>query len=812
MDPALLDDILARPGLYSSLQLEEEDEVSQDELVVAALESFSPKDRGTRLDYLKECFLRALQRGREQNEECIQFAGTLAKYLYVSAACPSLEWAPPNTTVIGLAKELLGNVKYQRIAPFFFQEIFTLDRNEHFALGRDIIVELGESRDAQTLGELLHRGRLACVLPATSLFMPTALDASTFEQRALLLRLLRVGTFTNPTVFASVTNFTLTPALLEQINALREQYRLLRSGTALSLTALARDEPLSLLRLLHRLTQLNARRTQLRYIDTETWEDMGSDDVMLSACCALFISIEAQGGPSVDPVQLCASLQRWQESALVKLDHAPLLTQLTAAAALLVHVGLVPTIQKYLHQMHDSTHGIIPRLARVREVMAAQPHLMARFQGDFAAAGQGLFRALTPLHDPALARMLVLFYGRVAEGLFSLNLALASPEAAAAVLRTFPQWFWEDLAVVVSFLVMYCPEGLDSMPPALARLLLVLVCDSSLLPSLHVRAHFAESLARCFKELNKKADLPLLAHIATDDCADCMVLLWKLFADLDGSDTAVRLQQRFFLLCMLRGLARTERFRLCAISHGRSDTFLKFAIALLSDTTTQLETAIKQLQAAKEARGVLASGAAGPQPTETLRQLITAEREAKSASTLVTACLALLAQLSAAMPEPLTQPEILARLAPLVNHSVTQLVTLPVELSDCTSVDLDPFALMAALARVCVRLSSQVAARILFIRALKTFPSLTCSCSLSLSPTHIPYRLRLWRHWVLWALGFKQTTTQPCWPSLAAPSLPPTRPLCAPCAISVLSRRRPSTRWSSEERFLTSFLTPFWRR
>jgi hypothetical protein len=104
----------------------------------------------------------------------------------------------------------------------------------------------------------------------------------------------------------------------------------------------------------------------------------------------------------------------------------------------------------------------------------------------------------------------------------------SSPDAASR-LRALPSWLWEDLAIIMSFLVTYCPDGLDTVPLVLTRLVvcflfnlfaqvegalfcrfwsalsridclmhgqLVLVCDAAILPQLHVRAHFAESLAR----------------------------------------------------------------------------------------------------------------------------------------------------------------------------------------------------------------------------------------------------------------------------------------------------------------------------
>ncbi|XP_029835041.3 ubiquitin conjugation factor E4 B isoform X1 [Ixodes scapularis] len=357
------------------------------------------------------------------------------------------------------------------------------------------------------------------------------------------------------------------------------------------------------------------------------------------------------------------------------------------------HLGLSPALGRYGRRLRAIRD--LQRMAQ--EMAAAQPlwehlpnaernrRLIRKWRAQAKKISKSKACADAGLLDLQLLGRCLGFYNQVASVLLKV-LETTSPTEVPQLFAAYPEWYIEDIADFLLFAIQYQPSSMESQAGPLAQLLGWLLCCPQWLSNPYLGAKLVEVLF-CASPLVQPpgSACGFSAAVLSLPLAQSTMgpALMRFYTDVESTGAASEFYDKFtiryHISILLKSLWESPRHKeaiLKEAAQGRQ--FVRFVNMLMNDTTFLLDESLESLkrihQTQEEARDVEAWARLGAEAQQARqRQLSQDERQCRSYLTLARETVDMLHYLTADVPEPFLRPELVDRLAAMLNFNLQQL-------------------------------------------------------------------------------------------------------------------------------------------
>ncbi|CAG9829015.1 unnamed protein product [Diabrotica balteata] len=340
------------------------------------------------------------------------------------------------------------------------------------------------------------------------------------------------------------------------------------------------------------------------------------------------------------------------------------------------HLSLLPALQKYqrrlraikdLQKLLDET---VAAEAQWRNTPFANRNkqFIKRWKQQLKKLNKSKICADAGILDKNLIRRSLVFYTSVSEYLLSLmtnsppgstvpNLPLPSESSAFSSL---PEWYMEDIAEFLLFALQYFPNVIaDNMEDSMITWLLVTICSSNMVKNPYLVAKLKSQV--------------LLVHM---DVKKLSSYIFKVNA-LSKLNFERRNEKTDSIDVLEMWSSPVHRQTLINESREGSQ-FVKFVNMLMNDTTFLLDESLESLKRIHEVQELISddekwSKLPSEQQQSRMRQLNSDERQCRSYLTLARETVDMFHYLTVDIKEPFLKPELVDRLASMLNFNLQQL-------------------------------------------------------------------------------------------------------------------------------------------
>ncbi|XP_037275963.2 ubiquitination factor E4B isoform X4 [Rhipicephalus microplus] len=672
------------------------------------------------LEYLLSCYDRAGQKERTNTREVRTQVVRLAVLLLRGfLAGPSAPWK---------RSLLLDPLLEQRLPSGFLQDVLEVAAGDHEGM-RQVFVPLVRGvvermRSCSLQSELLH-SPLAALVELTqlrfqggwpvcqlmvddSLWLPTPMTASGGRE---LSRLSLLGPFLALSPFAE-DEPNLVRAYYEDRDpehvqlahhTLQGKLETTRAQLHVVMRSLVRSCREEVLTWLGSVLKANERRCQLQVEPRH----VASDGFMLNLAAVLQLLALRVQPDKVDPqypfyhgarvdikadTRLCMTTSEAEQfSEQIRLQpkkEANFSTECLFLAMQASHLGVVPVMARYGRRLR-----VLRELQRLAQEMAAsQPlwensptavnnrRLLAKWRTQARRVAQSKLCADAGLLDPLLlSRCFGLYNLAAAVFVAVLQSAPADESSLPKLFAAYPEWYIEDIADFLLFVIQYRPQSVEAAEASLVQLLAQLLCSANQLGKPYLSAKLVEVLfcatvagGSCGQLAGRLLDLP---------CAQQQLgpALMRFYTDVESTGAASEFYDKFtiryHISVLLKALWERPRHREAILQEasqaGRQ--FVRFVNMLMNDTTFLLDESLESLKRLHQAAATDWDSLPVNEQQGRRRQLALDERQCRSYLTLARETVDTLHYLTAHVPEPFLRPELVDRLAAMLNSNLGQL-------------------------------------------------------------------------------------------------------------------------------------------
>lgn len=371
-----------------------------------------------------------------------------------------------------------------------------------------------------------------------------------------------------------------------------------------------------------------------------------------------------------------------------KREAANFSTECLFLALQAAHLGVVPVMARYGRRLR-----VLRELQRLaQEMAAAQPlweaspaagrnrRLLAKWRGQARRVAQSKLCADAGLLDPLLlSRCLGLYNLAAAVFLAVLQSAPMDAPALPKLLAAYPEWYIEDIADFLLFVIQYQPQAVEAAEAPLVQLLAQLLCAADRLGKPYLSAKLVEVLfcatvaaGGCGQLAGRLLDLP---------CAQQQLgpALMRFYTDVESTGAASEFYDKFtiryHISVLLKALWERPQHReaILAEASRAGRQFVRFVNMLMNDTTFLLDESLESLKRLHQAAAMNWDALPPGEQQGRRRQLALDERQCRSYLTLARETVDTLHYLTAHVPEPFLRPELVDRLAAMLNSNLGQL-------------------------------------------------------------------------------------------------------------------------------------------
>jgi len=259
------------------------------------------------------------------------------------------------------------------------------------------------------------------------------------------------------------------------------------------------------------------------------------------------------------------------------------------------------------------------------------------------------------------------------------------PTQVNPLFANYPEWYVEDTAEFLLLSLQHLPHIVArSMDTIVMTWLLMLVCSAHCFNNPYLVAKLVEVLFMMNPSVQPRTD-PLHDRLLTHSISQTALppSLMKFYADVESTGAASEFYDkftiRFHISIILKSLWQNPVHRETVIQELKSGKqFVKFINMLMNDTTFLLDESLESLFRIHEIQEAMENRATWDQQTDELkesrlRQLATDERMCKSYLTLARETVDMLHYLTQQVPDPFLRPELIDRLAAMLNFNLQQL-------------------------------------------------------------------------------------------------------------------------------------------
>ncbi|CAH1405610.1 unnamed protein product [Nezara viridula] len=365
------------------------------------------------------------------------------------------------------------------------------------------------------------------------------------------------------------------------------------------------------------------------------------------------------------------------------------------------NIALLPALQRYqrrlrslrdLQKLVDEMQAsedqwrCLPLAPRNKELIKRWKHQIKKLTKGKACTEAGLLA-------PALMRRSLLFYTSVGEFLLSTltngdvskipNLPL--PHEPPATFAALPEWYVEDIAEFLLFLLQYMPGVVaETMDDTLFTWLLVCVCTPSAIKNPYLVAKVVEVLFVLVSGLLSRHSVlqdRFMSHPLSE--SHLASYLMKFYTDVETTGSSSEFYDKFtiryHISLILKSMWDSPVHRNAIIKESKSGKqFVKFINMLMNDTTFLLDESLESLKRIHETQELMADQAGWAaltteQQQARTRQLAADERQCRSYMTLARETVDMFHYLTDEIKEPFLRLELVGRLSAMLNFNLQQL-------------------------------------------------------------------------------------------------------------------------------------------
>ncbi|XP_070562106.1 ubiquitin conjugation factor E4 B-like isoform X2 [Ptychodera flava] len=295
------------------------------------------------------------------------------------------------------------------------------------------------------------------------------------------------------------------------------------------------------------------------------------------------------------------------------------------------------------------------------------------------------------LLDESLMRRSLTFYGSVVKFLTNVmtkqtgqEITLPLPQEVPMEFATLPDYYAEDIAEFLLFILHHMPQVLDdTYLPDIVLFIVLIVCSPNYLSNPYLVAKFVELLFVVNPAIQDRTrhvhdmivNQPLGAiHLAP--------ALMRFYTDVESTGSSNEFYDKFsiryHISVIFKSLWNMPLHRQAIVTESNSGKdFVRFVNMLMNDTTFLLDESLDCLKRIHEVQEIMKKEEwkrmTQDEQQEKRQQLSTDERQVRSYLTLAGETLDMFHYLTRTIQEPFLRPELASRLAAMLNFNLQQL-------------------------------------------------------------------------------------------------------------------------------------------
>ncbi|CAG0918939.1 unnamed protein product [Notodromas monacha] len=372
------------------------------------------------------------------------------------------------------------------------------------------------------------------------------------------------------------------------------------------------------------------------------------------------------------------------------------------------HIALLPAIRYYLKTFRNLRNyfRLVEELTSTQDewknTAAARrnTNLLNSYQMHIKRLARTRMCAEVSILDENFLTQCLMFYEKLCE--FMVDLAWDSHQdcgclwyedklmqcgrlnCAPLALASLPEFYVEDVAEFLLFLANWKQNLLLSQIPNVNNFLLLFIFRSKWVSNPYLVAKLIEVLFVAVPELQSNQSTPtyfsnvVSSRVAIDNLGPALMSFYTQVERTGASSEFYdKFSIRYHISVILRALWSDSDHRKTIVDSSKSKEFVKFVNMLINDTTYLLDESIACLGRIAKVQGVMEGEGWATMPADQrqthVRQLSTDERQCKSYLTLARETVDLFQCLTQWIKEPFLRPEVVDRLAAMLNFNISQL-------------------------------------------------------------------------------------------------------------------------------------------
>lgn len=362
------------------------------------------------------------------------------------------------------------------------------------------------------------------------------------------------------------------------------------------------------------------------------------------------------------------------------------------------HLSVIPAMRRYVRRIRatrdlqrfaEETQASEPLWARL-PTAERNRQLIRKWKAQAKKLGKAKAAADAGLLDQTLLKRCLQFYNSVVAMLLNMlcgpaGPSLPLPESIVKEFAAYPDWYIEDIADFLLFVVQYQPQVIEAnVGQEMIAFLIVLVCSPQYMNSPYLVAKLLEVMFMASPSIQPYTDTfhaQILSHRLAEQ--HLAIALVKFYTEVETTGATSEFYDKFtiryHISVLFKSLWGNSVHKQALIQESViGKQFIRFINMLMNDTTFLLDESLESLkrihevQEAMEDRDTWNSQSQDIQQTRQ-RQLSTDERQCRSYLTLARETVDMLHYLTLDIQEPFLRPELVHRLAAMLNYNLQQL-------------------------------------------------------------------------------------------------------------------------------------------
>jgi len=369
------------------------------------------------------------------------------------------------------------------------------------------------------------------------------------------------------------------------------------------------------------------------------------------------------------------------------------------------HISLLPIIRKYqrrtraireYNRMADELAGQERILEAMPELLDRNRNLVRQWREQAKRLSKAKICADAGLLDPHFLSGCLRFYclemaillrsvGANIYEEYQINLPV--PASPSSIWSAYPEWYLEDLADFLLFTIQHVPSVIDNDPSQeLIVFLVTFIANPHYASNPYLVAKLIEVIFVSSPTLHNYTAVfhhRLLSHPLSEK--HLARALMKFYTDVESTGASSEFYDKFTIRYHISVIFKSMWTHIvhqdAIVSESKSTTsglFVRFINMLMNDTTFLLDESLESLKRIHEIQEAMDrkeewERQSHEQRQSRERQLTSDERQCRSYLTLASETVDMLEYLTASIVEPFLKPELVDRLAAMLNFNLQQL-------------------------------------------------------------------------------------------------------------------------------------------